>query len=482
MANQAHKKINNTEKIIFGLGDLMGGGAQVAVAFFYLRFLTDVVQISPLLAGTVVLISKIWDAVSDPLMGVISDNTRTKWGRRKPYFIIGFAGMILAYILLWLPVDANSTVTKFIYVLLTYLYFSTIYTVMWVPYTSMTSEISTDYKERNNINGIRLFFSQVSSLISAVLPLVIVNAFDDIRAGWITMAIVFALFYSIPYLLMFFFTHERVPITGQKSKFSWKTFFQPFQVRTFRYLVMIYLAAYITMDIVSTVIQYYMNYMVNRKEETDLVIGTMLIAQIVMIPVVVILSNKYGKAKIYRYSLLFWLLGTIVLAFYNANWSDYAIYVIAATVGIGVSGCVVLPWSMFPDVTDVGELKFGYRTAGAFSGVMTFLRKFSSAIGIFLVGAILHFSGYIKPIKSMVEGKLTETLQVQPESVIRALQLIVLLFPLALLIPAFFAAKKYPLDMNIHKKLRDHLEFVRGEVETDNLNSSELNELKSKLI
>ena len=482
MANQAHKKINNSEKIIFGLGDLMGGGAQVAIAFFYLRFLTDVVQLSPLLAGTVVLISKIWDAVSDPLMGVISDNTRTKWGRRKPYFIVGFVGMIIAYVLLWMPIEANSTVTKFIYVLLTYLYFSTIYTVMWVPYTSMTSEISTDYKERNNINGIRLFFSQVSSLISAVLPLVIVNAFNDIRAGWITMAIVFALFYSIPYLLMFFFTHERVPMSEKKSKFNWKTFFQPFQIKTFRILVVIYLAAYITMDIVATVIQYYMYYMVNRKEETDMVIGTMLIAQIVLIPIVVMLSNKYGKAKIYRYSLLFWLLGTIILSFYSAQWPIYAIYVIAAIIGIGVSGCVVLPWAMFPDVTDVGELKFGYRTAGAFGGVMTFLRKFSAAVGIFLVGAVLQFSGYIKPIKEMVEGKLTETIQTQPHSVIVALQSIVFIFPLILLVPAWFASKKYPLNQETHQKLIEHLEYIRGENEEDNLNSEELEQIKSKLI
>ena len=77
--------------------------------------------------------------------------------------------------------------------------------------------------------------------------------------------------------------------------------------------------------------------------------------------------------------------------------------------GSGVVGCVVMPWSIFPDVTDVGELRFGYRNAGSFSGVLTFSRKFSGAIGIFAVGMILEFSGYLPPIKSMEEGRYVET-------------------------------------------------------------------------
>ncbi len=80
------KALDLKEKMIFGSGDIFIGGTQVIMAFYYLRFLTDVIQITPALAGTIVLISKIWDAISDPMMGVITDNTRTRWGRRKPFF------------------------------------------------------------------------------------------------------------------------------------------------------------------------------------------------------------------------------------------------------------------------------------------------------------------------------------------------------------------------------------------------------------
>jgi oligogalacturonide transporter len=81
-----NSKISKGEILIFASGDIFGGGAQLIISFYYLIFLTDIVKIRPALAGAIILLSKIWDAVSDPLMGLITDNTKTRWGRRKPYF------------------------------------------------------------------------------------------------------------------------------------------------------------------------------------------------------------------------------------------------------------------------------------------------------------------------------------------------------------------------------------------------------------
>ena len=476
------KPLDLKEKIIFGSGDLFIGGTQVIMAFYYLRFLTDVIQISPALAGTIVLISKIWDAISDPMMGVITDNTRTRWGRRKPFFFIAFFGIISSFVLLWYPVEFDSTAMKFVYVLLTYLYFSTVSTIVLVPYSSMSSEITTDYKERNNVNGIRLFFSQLSSLLGAVLPLTVVNMFNDERMGWLVMATVFYVVYAIPYMLMFFFTHERVPVCGEKNKFELASFLRPFKIKSFRKLVMMYFLAYLTMDVVAAVFQYYMLYFLDRKDEADYVIGTLLVIQIFLIPVVVLLANKYSKSIVYKYSILIWLFGALMLSVYQQDWPPYAIYLISALMGCGVTGCVVMPWAIFPDVTDVGELHYGHRISGSFSGVMTFTRKFSGAFGIFIVGIILELSGYLAPVKTMVDGKLLVTLQTQPDAVVSALQMIVLIFPLVLLIPAYFAANSYPLDQKTHQKLRKHLEFIRGERQEDNLSAQELKAIKELLI
>lgn len=146
-------------------------------------------------------------------MGVITDNTRTRWGRRMPYFVLAFFGIITSFVLLWYPVDFVSDFRKFAYVLCTYIYFSTMSTVCLIPYTSMSCEISTDYEEHNNINGLRLCFSQLSSLVAAVLPVAVVDLFNEPALGWLIMASVFSVACAIPLLLMFAFTHERVPMS-----------------------------------------------------------------------------------------------------------------------------------------------------------------------------------------------------------------------------------------------------------------------------
>lgn len=316
--------------------------------------------------------------------------------------------------------------------LLSYFYFSTVATVCLLPYSSMSSEISTDYEERNNINGLCLFFSRVSSLLAAVLPLTIVELFADPTLGWLVMAIIFAVFYAIPWLLMFVFTHERVPMTDERSQFSLESFLRPFEVKTFRTLLVVYVLAYLSMDVVAAVFQYYMYYYLDRKNEADLVIGTMLVTQIVLIPAVVTLANRFGKATVYCYSIALWLLGVCLMAAYRPEWPDYAIY-----------------------------------------GV---------AIGIFAVGVILELSGYLPPFREMRDGHYTEILQAQPDSVITALQLIVFLVPMALLNPAFIKARTYPLDKSTHHRLRRYLEFQRGEEQTSNLSESELAAMKRLLI
>lgn len=390
------KKMSKLEMFVFGSGDLFGGGAQLVIGFFYLRFLTDVVRINPILAGTVILISKIWDAVSDPIMGSISDNTRGKHGRRKPYLLAGFFLILIAFTLLWYAPNFTSQGLKFAFVVFSYLFYSTVSTIVMVPYTAFSSEISQDVKERGRVNGARLFFSQLSSLIGAVLPMVIVGMFPE-KTGYILMGLIFSLFYAFPFLAIFFLCQERMPVPKEKTSFSLKKTISPFKIKTYRILIGMYLAAFFVMDVVSAVFTYYMTYLIGREDLLELVLGTMLITQILALAFVVILSEKIGKAKTFILGASIFILGAFALGLYNQNWPVYSMFIIAFVVGLGLIACIVMPWMMYPDVTDISELAFGERRSGAFAGFMTFLRKFSSAIGIWLVALMLQFSGYILP-------------------------------------------------------------------------------------
>lgn len=394
MPNKRSMKIR--EMITFASGDLFGGGAQLVIGFFYLRFLTDVVRINPILAGTVVLLSKVWDAISDPIMGSISDNTRTRFGRRRPFMFAGFFLILIAFTMLWYAPNFSSQSVKFTFVAFSYIFFSTVSTIVMVPYTAMSSEISENVKERDWVNGSRLFFSQLSSLLGAVLPMVIVGRFEE-KAGYLVMGLVFSIFYAIPFLGVFLWCRERTPIPKERTHFSFKKMLSPFKVKTYRSLIGIYLSAFFVMDVVSAVFSYYMTYFIGREDLLELVLGTMLITQILALPLVVMLAERVGKPKTFIIGSIIFIVGSFALGFYISTWHISAIFIIAGVVGLGLIACIVIPWIMFPDVTDISYLAFGERRSGAFAGFMTFMRKFSSAIGIWAVGFMLQFSGYILP-------------------------------------------------------------------------------------
>lgn len=481
MADKKIREVSRGEGLIFASGDIYGGGAQIIISFYYLIFLTDVVRISPALAGTVILISKIWDAISDPLMGIITDNTESRWGRRKPYFLIGFFGILASFFLLWFPAGFDSQMLRFAYVLVSYLFYSTIQTIVMVPYSAMSSEIATDYKERTVINGTRLFFSQTASLLCAVLPLEIVKLFANERMGYMAMAATFAIFFAVPFILIFFKTQERVAPPDHKSKLDIASLVRPFKVRSFRILIVIYLSAFLAMDVVSTVFAYYMNYYLQRSSELNYVLGAMLITQIILVPLIIHMANKTEKAFVLKISIVAWAVGVILLSLLNPSWPTWVIYVMAVVIGSGIAGCVVIPWTMYPDTTDAGELAFGKRTSGSFSGIMTFMRKFSSAIGIFIVSQILQFSGYLQPQDIEENGKIIKVMMDQPEAVITALKFIVVVIPLVLLILTFIMANKYPLTQSLHRRLNIHLKFMRKETNED-LSKDELAEIQTILV
>lgn len=470
------KKLTKKEIGVFGWGDMFGGG-QVIIGFFYLYFLTGVIGLSPAYAGFVVLISRIWDAISDPLMGVITDGTNSRYGRRRPYMLAGFFGIIVAFTMLWWPITFESQFLTFIYILFTFLFYNTILTMVMVPYTSFSTELSMDYQERSVVNGTRLFFSQLSALMGAVLPMMIVGLAPTIIDGYRLMGALFGLFFAIPFLFIFFVCRERVPITKKQDKVTFSTFIAPFKIKTFGILVLIYLLAFLSMDIIAVIFAYYMTYVVLRPGELHIVLGTILLTQMAFLPVVVKVSIKIGKAKTFMYSALIGIIGVVLLGFFNPYWPAWSVFAIAAIIGAGLCGLIVMPWTMFPDVADISELAFGERRAGSFAGIMTFLRKSTSALAIFLVALVLEFAGYVKPI--IVNGE--KIAQEQPEILITALRLIVSI-PIVFIIIAIYAAGKYPLSRAIHNKLNRYLKYKRGEEKESNLTETEVKDIKELLI
>ncbi|OVE79998.1 hypothetical protein BVY02_01675, partial [bacterium J17] len=158
------------EKVCYGIGDASFGVAVSSVGFWLLIYLTDVAGLGALYAGIAIMIGRVWDAVTDPVMGWITDHTKTRWGKRRPYLLFGAIPYAIAFFSLWVVPDFKNEVLIFAYVTVTLLIFNTALTVVFVPYTSLTAAITQDYNERTSLTGFRMTFGQISFLIGAAIP------------------------------------------------------------------------------------------------------------------------------------------------------------------------------------------------------------------------------------------------------------------------------------------------------------------------
>lgn len=481
--NNIHGKISLKTKLLFGAGDIFGGGAFNIINFFFALFLTDVIGLNMVYVSPVFLIGKIWDAVTDPFMGTITDGTKSKLGRRRPYFLAGIILIFISFFILWYPVDFDTQTGKFIFVLFAYLFFNTVVTMVMVPYQAMSAEISLDYNERTSVNSIRLAFSLGSSLICAVIPMLIVNSFADIRTGYIVMAAVFGLLFSLPWFGVFFSTKEREDFKPQKRTVNFKAMFiDPFKIKSFRYLLLMFLAAYLSMDIVSMIFAYYMKYYVLEPAALSMVLGVLLIVEILFIPFYAFIAKKKSKTFAFIIGAVIWALGSLLIFLVPQGAPLYLVIILAALIGSGVSAAAVIPHTLFGDVTDVGELAYSERREGSFSGIITFARKFASGIAVAFVTFLLGITGYLNPEIILENGVEKSVERIQPESVLLTIRIIIAFVPLVLMALGIWAALKYPLNPDNHRKMIDYLTARRKGEKLEGISQDEIDKLKEELI
>lgn len=470
------EKLTFWQKLAYGMGDFYGGGAGTLISFFYLVFLTDVVRISPGLAGIVILVSKIYDSVTDPFEGVISDRTRTKLGRRRPYLLAGIPLVFLSFFAMFYPVTYASETARFAYVIATYLFYSTIISIVLLNYSALQAELTLDYNERTSLATFRIFFSTVSSILCALLPLEIVKAFPDVRTGWIVTAVVFGLIFALPFIATVSVTRERAEFQKELRPFHWRqAFIEPFQVKTFVYVLVMYVTAFTAFDATQSIVVYYIKSFLGRGEEVSFVLGTLLIAQVLSLPLFQWISKRTSKAKTYIIGAVIFVAVMFFSFLFTPNSPAFALYVFAALVGIGSGGVVIMIYAIFPDIPDVDELRSGERREGTYSALTTFTRKLSSALAVFAVAQVLQFAGYIPPVEQA--GKLIES--TQTPAFINAIRIFFVLIPVAFISFGIFFAAKFPLTVDLYERLEKVLAVTRTGAKVD---ETEKQELVTKLV
>lgn len=441
----------------YGAGDLYGGGAMFIVSTLYLIFLTDIVGIRPALAGAVVFVARAWDAISDPLMGMISDRTRTRWGRRRPYFLFGIPLIVLSYVLLWYPAALEAQWARFAYALLSYLFFSTVITMVMTPYNALASELTLDYDERSRLTSFRIAFSEISTIVSALVPLAIIEMAPNPRIGYPLMGAVFGLFFALPFLATFLTTWERPGFSRRSTPPELKVFLEPFRIRTFRSFIAIFLFAFVAIDVLLTIIVYWVRYYLEVPGLTNYLLGTLLIVQLIFLPGYYRLSRALSKRAALIIGACVWVVAMLAGLFIRPGMPAAVYFIFAGVTGAGTGGVIVMAYSIYPDVPDVDELVTGRRREGIYAGSLTLLRKLTSAFAIFLIGQAIDIAGYIPPTQAAEQAGEVASHPEQTAAFLLILRVIFAGLPLVFIGIAIVLAARFPLSPGVHARLKAYL-------------------------
>ena len=192
-------RLSRLTKLIYGFGDTGFSLTSTIIGAYFAIFLTDVVGISPGTAAIAIFVGRTWDYINDPLIGHLSDRTRSRWGRRRPFLLFGAIPFALVYVLLWYRPPIESQILLSIYYAAAYVLFDSAATFVYMPYYALTPELTSNYDERTSLTTYRMFFSILGSLVAFTVPLMIVGSFRPENAGRVLlMGAIFALASAIP--------------------------------------------------------------------------------------------------------------------------------------------------------------------------------------------------------------------------------------------------------------------------------------------
>ena len=442
--------LSRRTKLAYGIGDTGFSLTTTIVAAYFAIFLTDVVGVSPGIAAIAIFIGRTWDYFNDPFIGHISDRTRTRWGRRRPFLLWGALPFAIAFMLLWWRPPINSTTVLVIYYAIAYVLFDSAATFTYMPFYALTPELTSDYDERTSLTTYRMFFSIAGSLVAFTIPLMIVDGFSPQNANRVlTMGIIFGIASALPLFITFFGTKERQEFMQQEQPRIKDSLKAALKNRPFIFSAGIYLVTWMCMDILQTTLLYFIKYVIHREAQSDLIMGMIFVVAIFALPMWNWVSSRWNKRKAYIAGSAFLATVLMVLISLNAATPFTLIIVLCMLAGIGVGAAHVLPWAIIPDAIEWDELQTGERHEGMFYSLVTLMQKVASSIAIPLVLLVLDITGYIP-----------NTLQ-QPSNALLGIRIVIGPIPAVILSLGILFAVLYPLDRERYAEVNQELEMRR---------------------
>ncbi|TGL07272.1 MFS transporter [Leptospira bouyouniensis] len=399
----SHSKLKLPVKMGYGFAETGITAVQLFTQIYLLKFYTEIIGLNSSLAGIALSISVIWDAISDPLMGRISDHTKTRFGRRRPYIFIGGILLSIAVLLLFSPPQISSQLGKFSYLLSVYLLVNTAMTIISVPHIALGGELSFERNERTSVFGWRLFFSNIGMLIGMIVPAAILQSLGDetskeniITSRTIAGEIV-SLVILVSSIITFWVTKgkDNIEVEKENKLPFFLSFGSVLKNKMFLVLLFAFVIATIGRTFNSAIALYYYEYRLGLKE-SQVVINILLpffLVLMLSIAFWVWISKQIGK-KIPAFFGVFGLGLLTVIVYPLFPYGELRPPLIAAFFGGIFAGSILIMDSILTDVVDYDEYKTGEKREGLYFGIWKMGVKFSQAFGIAITGFLLDAIGF----------------------------------------------------------------------------------------
>ncbi len=437
-------------KLIYALGELMPSvGVGTVIPFYFLFFLTDVAGIRPGTAGTLLLAARIWDGINDPLVGALSDRTRSRFGRRRPFILGGLVPMAAFYALLWIVPPLDDSFLRAAYYLAIYFLFDLFYTLVVGPYTALTPELSLDSDERTSIVTYRMAVSIITGLLSAVALPFVFDAAPSMRIGFAWAGLGLAVLSLIPYLLIVATVRERPEFQSRLHIGLMQSLRSVLRNRPFWLALLVGWLSWLAIGVVEAVFAYYVVYWGGIAEQDSAVVLAVILASATLfLPVVNWLSARFEKKWAFVLCTLSWVVVHGVL-WQVPRATPTPVYIVAFLAGLGVASAHVLPSAMAADVLEAIEVESGQRQEGIFGGASAFIQKLGTSVALLAIGWALDLSGY-RP------GAPDQT-----ASALMTMRMFVSWVPAVLLLASIWAAAAFPITRDVHRRLAAEAAAVR---------------------
>ncbi len=448
------------EKVSYGVGAIGKDMAFQIVTAFYMVFLIQMENLNGIAVGVFFMAARLWDAVNDPMMGMIVDRTRTKWGKYRPWLFIGTLSNAVIMLLMYLDFNVANAGKYVIYFSL-YLLWGMTYTLMDVPYWSMVPALSKTESERNNISSLARTFAAIgAACVVGGVPIILGGSDTWTKQTFFYVSLVFTIIYVVLMMITCIFTKEKITIEGEKIGFKdiFLNFKRNDQLRAYSYQFIFYACS---TTLLSTIAIYFFTFVFGSitMQTVFIAVGGALGTGIGMV-VYPAICKKLGRDRTYSYSMIAIIVGFAVMTVAAfgfpfegeiksqilgrcdtaREYVGLVVLFIGGIIAFFAQGILnVGSTVMLADTVDYGEWKTGKRTDSITFSTQTLIYKFANAISALVLGLVASIGNLPN---SNNGDQLDVTAEISRIGVI-SINVAIFVIPLILAIPAYFLYKKF---------------------------------------